>query len=119
MDFNNWYKNKIESSDLNPPEIIWENIQDELDIDHSWQRIKEHLDEKEKSRKQILFALAAIALILILAGAYWFTVLQNGQSNVQLISSTENINEQKIDTPTTKSTEPSIQSVQNNYPRMI
>lgn len=52
MDFLKWYKNKIESGNLEPPESVWENVQDQLDIDHSWQKINAHLEQKATVKRQ-------------------------------------------------------------------
>src|SRR6056297_3030168 len=72
MDFLKWYKNKIESGNLEPPESVWENVQDQLDIDHSWQKINAHLEQKATVKRQFWYAAAAGLLIFILAGGYWW-----------------------------------------------
>jgi len=91
MDFNKWYKNKVESNDQDPPEIVWNTIQDELDIDQSWFFIKDHLDKKSDNTKVFIYSAAAIAIILILSGALWVGILQNGRENLELISTNQNV----------------------------
>ncbi|MEA2105951.1 MAG: hypothetical protein U9P82_04440 [Bacteroidota bacterium] len=77
MDFLKWYKNKIESGNLEPPESVWENVQDQLDIDHSWQKINAHLEQKATVKRQFWYAAAAGLLIFILAGGYWWYSLNS------------------------------------------
>ncbi|OFX85298.1 MAG: hypothetical protein A2W99_14975 [Bacteroidetes bacterium GWF2_33_16] len=86
MNFNKWYKNKIESLDQDPPEIVWENIQDDLDIDHSWVFVKDYLDKNSRNRRQFIYAVAASLILFITAGTYWLFILQRGQGELQLIS---------------------------------
>lgn len=81
MDFLKWYKNKIESGNLEPPESVWENVQDQLDIDHSWQKINAHLEQKATVKRQFWYAAAAGLLIFILAGGYWW---YSSNSNLNL-----------------------------------
>src|SRR6056297_978996 len=72
MDFLKWYKNKIESSNLEPPESVWENVQDQLDIDNSWQKISSHLEQNAVPGRKLWYAVAAGLLMLIMAGGYWW-----------------------------------------------
>jgi len=71
MDFLKWYKNKVESNDQEPPEIIWENIQDDFDIEQSWHFINNHLNRQTSIKRQYFFSAVAGILILIMAGGYW------------------------------------------------
>lgn len=86
MDFLKWYKNKIESNNQEPPENIWGNIQDELDIEESWLFIKTHLNKKSYINRQYLFAAAATILFFILAGGYWFFEPQLKQYKIEQLS---------------------------------
>jgi hypothetical protein len=72
MDFLKWYKNKVESNELEPPEIVWENIQDDLDINQSWQFINNHLSKKSVAKRNYYSAIAASILVLLSLGSYWF-----------------------------------------------
>lgn len=72
MDFLKWYKNKVESNDQEPPEFIWENIQDELDIERSWHSIKDHLNKERSLKRQYYFAIASGILLLFMTGGYLF-----------------------------------------------
>ena len=84
MDFVNWYKNKIESSNLEPPETVWENVQDQLDIDNSWQKINSHLEQNAVPDRKLWYAVAAGLLILIMAGGYWWFSSDNLKMEKQI-----------------------------------
>ncbi|MBS0012279.1 MAG: PorT family protein [Bacteroidales bacterium] len=71
MNFLNWYKNKIESNELDPPGNTWDNIQDKLDIDSSWQAIDKHLDNRARFISRLRVSAAASLLVLAMAGAGW------------------------------------------------
>jgi hypothetical protein len=66
-EFRKWYKKKVEEHNETPPGHVWENIQDELDIDQVWDRIDQDLEKKEKIQllKESGLALAAAAAIII------------------------------------------------------
>lgn len=66
--FKYWYKNKIEESEEMPPETVWENIQDQLDIEKAWDNISEELDREDKVIiiRKASYTLAAAAAILLL-----------------------------------------------------
>lgn len=75
MDFLNWYKRRIESNEQEPPEFIWKNIQDEFDVNQSWNRINNYLDVKASARRRRYLGIAASVVILLASGAFW--VLNN------------------------------------------
>ncbi|MFP4488611.1 MAG: hypothetical protein ACLFN1_04845 [Bacteroidales bacterium] len=83
MDFLKWYKNKVESNELFPPESVWENIQDDLDIDNSWEEISRRLDSRARLISVLRTAAAAGILVLALAGVYrqFLTQEQPGNNN--------------------------------------
>ncbi len=70
MNFLKWYKKKVESNDLFPPESVWENIHDNLDIDDSWEEISRNLDRRARLVRGLRAAAAAGVLVLVLAGVY-------------------------------------------------
>ncbi|MGM0464432.1 MAG: hypothetical protein ACQEQW_07220 [Bacteroidota bacterium] len=70
MNFLKWYKNKVESNELFPPESVWENIQDDLDIDNSWEQISRRLDSRARLISGLRAVAAAGILVLALAGVY-------------------------------------------------
>ena len=72
MDFLKWYKYSVESGDQEPPESVWENIQDELDIEQSWQVINQHLSLKTVRQRNTVLAIAASLLVLISVGTFWY-----------------------------------------------
>lgn len=73
MEFIKWYKNKIEENDLNPPENVWENIQDDLDVEQSWYFINKYLKKQRAVRRQSVFAMAASVIVLLSIGLFWIT----------------------------------------------
>lgn len=81
MDFLKWYRNKIESSELEPPVNTWDNIQDELDIDNSWQLIDSYLTERTRFIARLRISVAASILLLTMAGAGWiyFSTINTGK----------------------------------------
>ncbi|MGM0497005.1 MAG: outer membrane beta-barrel protein [Bacteroidota bacterium] len=70
-----WYKQQIESNPYDPPESVWNNIHDELDVDNVWQRISSKL-QKEQRRELIPYLVAASAILLF----FLFYPFQNQQS---------------------------------------
>lgn len=110
MDFLKWYKNKIETGNLEPPESVWENVQDQLDIDHSWQKINAHLEQKATVKRQFWYAAAAGLLIFILAGGYWwYSSYSNSNLEKQMADQTTVI-ENDIDKPMNEK----IEKIENN-----
>lgn len=66
MDFFKWYKNIVESSQEEPPSDVWEEIQDELDVDIVWHNLGNNLS---KSKRRIMFyKMAAAASVLLVIG---------------------------------------------------
>lgn len=82
MDFLKWYKHKIESNHHQPPEAIWDNIQNQLDIDNSWKVINKHLQKQAALRRRKWISAAATILVLMLAGtlSWYWTEKQNIQT---------------------------------------
>lgn len=70
MDFLKWYRNKVESNELFPPESVWENIENDLDIDNSWKEINSRLGRRTGLMNTLKAAAAAAVLILALTGVY-------------------------------------------------
>jgi hypothetical protein len=70
MDFDKWYRTEIESNQEDPPEALWEAIQDDLDADLVWLRLSGSLPSKKMPLWASLSMAASIALIIGLAG--WF-----------------------------------------------
>lgn len=66
--FTEWYKQKIESNPYDPPESVWNNIHDELDIENVWQRItyELHHEKRKVLQRTIPYAAAAAILLLLL-----------------------------------------------------
>src|SRR6056297_1667992 len=73
--FTEWYKQQIESNPYDPPESVWNNIHNELDVDNVWQRISSHL-QKEQRRELIPYLAAASAILLF----FLFYPFQNNRT---------------------------------------
>jgi hypothetical protein len=43
ISFENLYRKIVKGFDQNPPESVWENIQDDLDIDEVWSELESQL----------------------------------------------------------------------------
>jgi len=71
MDFLKWYKNRILSSELEPPADTWNQIQDQLDIDSSWNAINSQLAQQSRSRRLKFISVAASFVFLISIGSYF------------------------------------------------
>ncbi len=95
MDFLKWYKNKVESNELEPPEEVWENIEDDLDINQSWLLINNHLSEKSAIKRKYYLAIAASILVLFSVAGYWF--LNSAKQQKEFLSIVENIYEAEND----------------------
>ncbi|MFO7922368.1 MAG: hypothetical protein R6U58_01595 [Bacteroidales bacterium] len=73
MDFLKWYKNIIDSAEEQPPARVWEEIQNELDVDQVWTEIDKEM--KAGRRKDLVFRLsmAASVLLIIALGTILFS----------------------------------------------
>lgn len=73
MDFLKWYKNVIDSAEEQPPARVWEEIQNELDVDQVWTEIDKEI--KAGRRKDLIFRLsmAASVLLIIALGTILFS----------------------------------------------
>jgi len=91
MDFLKWYKNTVESNDLVPHLSTWDKIQDELDIDNSWEAIESYLNRRTSFIAGLRISVAASLMVLTLAGAGWiyFSTIrpdkQRGTSEILLV----------------------------------
>jgi hypothetical protein len=71
MNFPDWYKNMIESVEQDPPASVWEEIQNDLDLDKVWAGIDKELGVTRKKRKLYIFQAAASLLLLVSIGTYF------------------------------------------------
>ena len=95
MNFLKWYRNKIESSELYPPVDTWDNIQDQLDVDNSWQVIDSYLNRRARLIARLRISVAASLLVFTVAGAGWIyfsTVSSDNQQGTAKIMQAESIN---------------------------
>jgi len=65
MKIEEWYKERIESNTEDPPEKVWEEVQNALDLDLVWNALSTELETPGKNRKPIYWAMAASVLLLI------------------------------------------------------
>ncbi len=77
MDFTKWYRKTVESANTEPPPEVWEEIQNELDLDNVWQEIEKELPAAGRRRMLISMAAAASIIILIGLGTILFMTFQN------------------------------------------
>lgn len=80
MEFDNWYRNKIESSQEEPPQALWEEIQDDLDLAQVWNRLEGELHPAQSSRNKVFWSIAASVAFLIAVGIWQFLPQQGTQS---------------------------------------
>ena len=118
MDFLKWYKNTVESSDLDPPENTWENIQDKLDIDNSWEVIDNYLNKRDRFVARVKIAAAASLFVIAVsaAGIIYFTSVSSDKQQVaeETISTGRADNEPGT---TTENIESQQQEAQNIIPQ--
>jgi len=67
-DLNEIYKNLVEGNQIDPPEEIWQNISNDLDIDDVWGKVTEDLNYESSltSYDRFSFAVTSAGLILLL-----------------------------------------------------
>jgi hypothetical protein len=67
MDFIGWYKKITESARQEPPAAVWENVQNQLDIEAVWNNLEKELPVS-RTREKTFFVLAMAASLLVLIG---------------------------------------------------
>ena len=93
-----WYKEKIEENLSSPPSEVWENIENELDIDQVWDRVSTQLDRIKlfsTIKRFTYYSAAVIVLFFILE--YFFTNRYTHESLDQESLSQENGQERPKD----------------------
>jgi hypothetical protein len=65
MRIEKWYKSVVESNKENPPESVWEGVQDAIDIDMVWSRIETELGAKRQKNSFLPIAAAASVFLAI------------------------------------------------------
>jgi len=69
LNIKKWYKNLINRQSQYPPDEVWENIENQLDVQDVWNRIDDKLSSKEKVynlERAIYYIAAAVALFFII-----------------------------------------------------
>lgn len=69
MNFLNWYKKTIESGKVEPPTYVWDDIQNDLDIDRVYERLEKSL-AKDRRKVWIWRASSAAGILLLLSIGY-------------------------------------------------
>lgn len=90
MEFNQWYRSKIESFQEDPPEKLWDDIQDDLDLKMVWQRIDSGLSGKQKSSFLPWKIAASVAFLLGLGTWFYFSQSQLPQEHMVIHPVPEN-----------------------------
>jgi len=73
MKINKWYKNIVETNNESPPEVVWEEIQNHLDVDTVWTRIDTSLsNQATKKRRIAAFAIAATLFLTVSTLGLWY-----------------------------------------------
>ncbi|MFO8021162.1 MAG: hypothetical protein R6U65_01755 [Perlabentimonas sp.] len=72
MKIEKWYRTIVESSRENPPERVWNDIQNELDIDLIWEKLDNNLHKQKRTTRIVAFSAAASILLLIAFGVAYF-----------------------------------------------
>lgn len=70
--FDKWYKHSIESRQEDPPEALWDAIQNDLDVEQVWTRLDHALPLNNKKPFYAILAVAASLALLISAGIWMF-----------------------------------------------
>ncbi|MFW5890121.1 MAG: PorT family protein [Marinilabiliaceae bacterium] len=79
MDFLKWYKNKVESGEEEPPPELWDDIQNDLDIDQVYKRLEKSL-ARDRREVWLWRATAAAGILLLLATGALLLFLPDQQS---------------------------------------
>lgn len=95
MNFNKWYKKQIESNQEHPPEKVWEEVQNALDIDIIWAQIDQEIPaaitSPQTSRRITPFISMAATLALFMVSATMLLTLfmRSGLQESGLVSDHE------------------------------
>lgn len=65
-EFSKWYKERIENNPEFPPENVWEDIQDDLDVSDTWERIDRKFRRERRQKNIAISGIAAAAIIALL-----------------------------------------------------
>jgi hypothetical protein len=85
MNFLNWYKKTVESGTDEPPTWVWEDIQNDLDIDTVYERLEKSLN-KDRRKVWIWRASSAAGILLILSFGYLLVYREDRTSSKQPVA---------------------------------
>ena len=74
MDFLKWYRNIINSAEEEPPDRVWEEIRNELDVDAVWTDIEKELTASDRKRRFFMMSAAASILLILASGALFYLI---------------------------------------------
>ncbi len=97
--FEIWYRNGIESRNERPPDFLWEDIENNLDINDVWTRIDKKLSAQQRNRK-LLFLLPFAAAVLVFVSFVFIlptTQSPHTQQNALVKKELPNSAQRKID----------------------
>ncbi len=66
MSFDDWYKNNIEEHREEPPAFVWNEIQNQLDVQDVWSNIAAEFDNREERRIRTWTKWSAAAAVVLL-----------------------------------------------------
>ena len=95
MNFLKWYKNKVESGEEHPPADLWEEIQNDLDIDLVYERLEKSLS-RDRRKVWLWRASAAAGILLLIAAGMLFLLTPDPKE--QMASQAPSRNEFQADT---------------------
>lgn len=74
-DFLQWYKDKVRENAQDPPEEVWENISNQLDVNDVWGKVSGELDERDRAvagRTKIYYSAMLLLFLTIISGLIGF-----------------------------------------------
>ncbi len=94
MDFNNWYKNQIESNQEYPPDKVWEEIHNTLDIELVWSKLDKEVPVASSQKTKWAIApfvsiAATLAFFMVTASILLLLNFRSNQQSTVLAGETE------------------------------
>ncbi len=87
-EFSKWYKERIENNPEFPPGNVWGDIQDELDVSDTWEKIDRKFRRERRQKNITISGIAAAAIIALLllidTGAFLTPAVSNHSGEILL-----------------------------------
>jgi hypothetical protein len=109
MKLENWYKTIVESNTEIPPESVWSNIQDNLDVELVWDRVSSKLAISRKKKLLVVFAMAASILLIISITGYLLFFSTNRMEKIQIVQNENALDFKSEEIPNIRNTQDPIQ----------